>query len=203
MCHFVASLFRIFKTVSFYFFIVVSFLSCNNSANIKVENQTAKIDADSSGKFSDSITSSSTFQNNKKAKTLNKITAAINEKKFSSISYTINRFEIKSDTVYAFYATNGIERIIINYRGPSISGVYNLVENADAIYMDSSNTLFNAKDGVIGFESFDLNKNIIKGWFYFNAQSSNNSKKSITIKEGRLIDVEFFSSTKPVNNSIQ
>jgi hypothetical protein len=179
-------------------------LSCNNSANIKVENQTAKIDADSSGKFSDSITSSSTslwkFQNNKKAKTLNKITAAINEKKFSSISYTINRFEIKSDTVYAFYATNGIERIIINYRGPSISGVYNLVENADAIYMDSSNTLFNAKDGVIGFESFDLNKNIIKGWFYFNAQSSNNSKKSITIKEGRLIDVEFFSSTKPVNN---
>ena len=79
----------------------------------------------------------------------------------------------------------------------------NLVENADAIYMDSSNTLFNAKDGVIGFESFDLNKNIIKGWFYFNAQSSNNSKKSITIKEGRLIDVEFFSSTKPVNNSIQ
>ena len=200
MCHFVASLFRIFKTVSFYFFIVVSFLSCNNSTNIKVENQTAKIDADSSGKFSDSITSSSTFQNNKKAKTLNKITAAINEKKFSSISYTINRFEIKSDTVYAFYATNGIERIIINYRGPSISGVYNLVENADAIYMDSSNTLFNAKDGVIGFESFDLNKNIIKGWFYFNAQSSNNSKKSITIKEGRLIDVEFFSSTKPVNN---
>lgn len=193
--------------ILFYFTII--FFSCSNSTHDGGESQTVSINPNSASenKYSDSSTVNSiaTLESNneKNIKPLNKITALINGEKFTSVSYTVNRFEIKKDTVYAIYSTSGIDRIIINYRGPAAIGTYNLMENAEAVYMDSVNTLYNAVDGFIAFENFDLRKKNIRGWFYFTAKSQDKNKMPVAITEGKLQDVEFFISGQPVNNSIQ
>ncbi|HNR20084.1 MAG TPA: hypothetical protein PKN75_03975 [Bacteroidia bacterium] len=127
-------------------------------------------------------------------KPLNNISALVNGKQFTSISYTINRFVLKKDTVYALYSTNGTDRIIINYRGPAAEGVYNIVESGDAVFMDSLNTLFNAKEGVVAFDKFDVKNKVVSGWFYFTAHSQDKNKKPVSITNGKLKDATFFTS---------
>lgn len=189
------------------FFLNIFYCSCSNKSHEEIKNNSSS-GYGAPNLVTDSVNLSNSHVLDKPtgksvAKPLNKVTAQVNGKKFVSVSYTINRFTIKKDTIYSLYATNGTDRIIINYKGTAAPGTYNLLENADAIFMDSASTLFNAVEGVIAFNDFNGSKRNISGWFYFIAKSNDKNKKPVMVTNGKLEDVEFFITQPTVNNSIQ
>jgi Family of unknown function (DUF6252) len=120
------------------------------------------------------------------------IAAMVDGEKFISTSFTVNDMDLKGTIVYAIYATNGMERIIINYRGKPEAGTYDLVQNADAIYMTADNKLYNAVKGTLTFSQFDVEKKIISGTFSFLAEGDNEKRKQINITGGSFSDLEFY-----------
>lgn len=118
------------------------------------------------------------------------VTATIDDNEFTSISFTLNDLEVNKKTVYSIYATDGEQRIIINYNGKPEPGVYPIIETGDAIYMSKDNKLFKAVKGFINFSQFDLKKNMLSGNFDFVAESDGQPKRQVKVSGGRFTNLD-------------